>query len=101
MDLDKLFALKKPCANCPFLKEGAIELQEGRVEGIIKDMTTHDDRPFMCHKTLDNETQSYCTGAMIYLEKVRRPNIAMRIGNMLKMYTPHKVLEFADKVIDP
>ncbi|HBX5175140.1 TPA: hypothetical protein MH391_21585 [Klebsiella pneumoniae] len=30
--------LKKPCANCPFKKEGAIELAPGRLEGIINDI---------------------------------------------------------------
>ncbi|MDF5404448.1 hypothetical protein P3681_25155, partial [Vibrio parahaemolyticus] len=30
--------LKKPCANCPFRKEGAIELAPGRLEGIINDI---------------------------------------------------------------
>jgi hypothetical protein len=34
MNLRKFFRLKAPCANCPFLKAGGIELNPGRLEGI-------------------------------------------------------------------
>ncbi|HGW3237511.1 TPA: hypothetical protein ACNKCC_005820, partial [Klebsiella pneumoniae] len=44
--------LKKPCANCPFRKEGAIELAPGRLEGIINDIVENDMTTFHCHKTV-------------------------------------------------
>lgn len=47
------FGMIKPCVDCPFLKEGAIELHPKRLEGIIKslgDDMTH----FLRHKTAHN-----------------------------------------------
>lgn len=40
------FRLKKPCANCPFLKEGAIPLSRGRLEGIISTLVENDHSTF-------------------------------------------------------
>ncbi len=99
--LKKLFAQVRPCANCPFLKVGAIDLAPGRVEQIARNQIKHDDRPFMCHKTLDKENRSYCAGALIYLEKAGRPNIVMRLGRSLGMYDPAKFDAVLDTVIDP
>ena len=50
------FRLKKPCANCPFLKEGAIPLSRGRLEGIISTLIEDDQSTFQCHK---------CSGQLI------------------------------------
>lgn len=80
---ENLFKLRKPCANCPFLKSGAIELRPGRLAGIIENLVDDDHSTFFCHKTVsraDNQhldtgeylpvgTESMCAGAMIYLEK--------------------------------
>lgn len=35
MNLRRFFRLKAPCANCPFLKAGGIELNSGRLEGTL------------------------------------------------------------------
>lgn len=48
--------LKKPCANCPFRKEGAIELVPGRLEGIINDIVENDMTTFHCHKTVHSKS---------------------------------------------
>ncbi|EHD8952103.1 hypothetical protein OCP19_004830 [Salmonella enterica subsp. enterica serovar Typhimurium] len=87
--------LKKPCANCPFRKEGAIELAPGRLEGIINDIVENDMTTFHCHKTVhlksggewDEEgnyapsgQESMCAGAAAYLMKIGRPTVAMRIA---------------------
>ena len=62
------FGVKKMCANCPFRARGAIDLQPGRVEGIIQDL--HDDmNVFACHKTLDAKKVSGCMGALSYMYK--------------------------------
>lgn len=37
-----MFRLKRPCENCPFLKEGAIELRPGRLQGIIDGLVNDD-----------------------------------------------------------
>ncbi|EHT4851901.1 hypothetical protein KX882_002469 [Escherichia coli] len=51
MNVKKLFALKAPCKNCPFLKENGIELVEGRLDSIKEDLINNDETPFFCHKT--------------------------------------------------
>ncbi|MGX4925847.1 hypothetical protein ACUYF2_24335 (plasmid) [Escherichia coli] len=87
--------LKKPCANCPFRKEGAIELAPGRLEGIINDIVENDMTTFHCHKTVHSKSggewdeegnyapsgqESMCAGAAAYLMKIGRPTVAMRIA---------------------
>jgi hypothetical protein len=108
MDLSKLFLLKRPCANCPFLKVGAIELRPGRVAGIIAGLIADDESVFHCHKTThhyDDEyepcgTESYCAGALIYLYKAGHPNVAMRLGQALGMFDPQALADSFDDVID-
>ncbi len=89
------YRLKRPCSNCPFLKEGAIDLAPGRLEGIIEQLTTDDHSTFPCHKTVHcarggewNEEGEYspsghesmCAGAAAYLMKHRRPTVGMRLA---------------------
>jgi hypothetical protein len=111
------FKLRKPCSNCPFLKDGAIELNPGRVEGIIEDLLVDDHSSFYCHKTVHNDKsggewdeegeyhatgkESMCAGAMIYLEKVGRPNVPMRLGRAYRIYSPDVLAPHFDKVIEP
>lgn len=87
--------LKKPCENCPFLTEGAIELAPGRLEGIIEQLLTDDYSTFQCHKTVHSKRggewddngnytpsghEAMCAGAAAVLMKRRRPTVAMRIA---------------------
>lgn len=98
MNINKLFAMKAPCKNCPFLKEHGISLAEGRLSGIKKDLIAYDSVPFFCHKTTyasggayDEDTgryqhsgkESYCMGAMAYLYAKRRLNVPTRLGIMM------------------
>lgn len=48
------YRLKKPCANCPFLKDAAkaIRLHPDRVPSIIEDLLSGRSTGFSCHKTL-------------------------------------------------
>lgn len=103
MNLEALFKLRAPCANCPFRKVGAIELRPGRVEGIVKQLTTDDESTFPCHKTTHDaqRTPSYCAGALIYLHKAGSPNVAMRLGQALGMYDPETLAPSFVDVIDP
>jgi hypothetical protein len=95
IDTDKFFALKRPCANCPFLKQGAIELAPGRIEGIIAHLLEDDWNTFPCHKTVHGKNggewddegeyqssgkESMCSGAMALLHKVGQPTVPMRLG---------------------
>lgn len=111
------FKLRKPCQNCPFLKKGAIDLTVGRLAGIIKTLLEDDYSTFQCHKTVHNERtggewdddgnyvssgqESMCAGAMIYLEKVGRPTVAMRLGRAFGAYEPDVLEPHFSAVIDP
>lgn len=112
-----LFKLHRPCANCPFLKQGAIELVPGRLDGIVKTLVSDDHSAFHCHKTVHNDRtggecnqkgnyvasghESMCAGAMIYLEKLGRPTVGMRLGRVLGMYSPDDLAPHFDAVIEP
>lgn len=95
MDLRKFFRLKAPCANCPFLKAGGIELNPGRLEGIKAHLLRDDFSSFYCHKTThctgeeeDEDDEGYspsgkeahCAGAVAFLLSRGRHNIAMRLA---------------------
>ncbi|MGF6641745.1 hypothetical protein [Paraburkholderia sp. MM6662-R1] len=115
--LDTFFALRRPCANCPFRKEGAIDLAPGRLEGIVTGLLMDDSSTFHCHKTVHNDRtggewdeegsyrasgrESMCAGAIIYLEKLGRPTIAMRLAVMFGMYDPVTLAASHVDVIDP
>jgi hypothetical protein len=97
-----LFAMKRPCENCPFLKVGAIPLAPGRVEGIVRDLLTNDYALFHCHKTVHHSVkggewredddgveryvpsgkESACVGALIFCLKAGRPPVALRLALM-------------------
>jgi hypothetical protein len=99
-------------ANCPFRKVGAIELNPGRLQGIIDDAMADDESVFFCHKTTNGEetnegvymsdgNESYCAGSLIYLHKARNPNVAMRLGHALGLFDPARLAGSFDEVIDP
>lgn len=110
------YRLKKPCANCPFLKEGAIDLRPGRLEGIVSELESDDTATFMCHKTVHTSKggswsedghyqpsghEAMCAGAVAYLLKVRRPTIGMRLAFMGGEASPEQWDEAKTLVIDP
>lgn len=110
------FALKAPCSNCPFKIKGAIELEPGRLAGIIEHLLTDDQSTFQCHKTVhshlggewDDEgayqpsgNEAMCAGAMIYLGKMGRPTVPMRLGMVYGAYKPELLALHFDKVIEP
>lgn len=104
MNLRKFFRLKTPCANCPFLKAGGIELKPGRLEGIKADLLSDDFSSFYCHKTTHltgseedqygeqgysaSGREAHCAGAAAFLLARGRQNIAMRLAfaqNLIKL----------------
>ena len=115
----KLFKLTKPCANCPFLKQGAIPLNPGRLEGIIHDIER--DANFICHKTAHgtgadvdeegnytgNGKEQPCAGAIIYFEKQGRSTqlvqVMTRMGRAMgeELFPRDAFMAHADVVIDP
>ncbi|WP_232469878.1 hypothetical protein [Burkholderia ubonensis] len=114
---DSHFKLRRPCENCPFLKVGAIELAPGRLDGIVDALLRDDRGTFHCHKTVHNERtggewdgdgnyvasghESMCAGAMIYLEKLGRPTVGMRLGRVLGLYDAGRLRPAFADVIDP
>lgn len=95
--------LKKPCVNCPFLKEGAISLRPGRLEGIVDNLMRDDMSSFPCHKTphcskggefndegtyISSGHEAMCAGAAAYLMKHKSPNVALRIAFAMNAANP-------------
>lgn len=87
--------LKMPCGNCPFRREGAIPLQEGRLQQIASDLLDDDHRTFWCHKSVHTDSggdwdddgdyrasgqEKMCAGAAAFLMKQGRPTISMRLA---------------------
>lgn len=114
--MERAFSLKAPCANCPFRREGAIELAPTRLQGIIQSLITDDHTNFPCHKSVHHPqggewtedgdykpsgNEIFCAGAMIYLEKVGRPSVAMRLARMHGRYDKTATMANASMVIDP
>lgn len=114
--LDTFFALKRPCGNCPFRKEGAIGLAPGRLAGFVTDLLDGETTTFHCHKTVHNDRiggewdehgnyrasgqESMCAGAIVYLEKLGRPTVAMRLGVLYGMYDPERLKPCYPDVIE-
>lgn len=93
------FAVRKPCANCPFRADGgAIDLQAGRREQILGDLLSQRASTFHCHKTVyrsddrnfDDEGDfkpqdvAHCAGAAAVVQKLNRDmqsvQLAIRLG---------------------
>ena len=92
---------KRPCANCPFRKDGAgIELQPGRTEGIIAHLKADDRQTFVCHKTL-NKNRMTCAGAVGVMSKVGQLPVIARLGLAFGVITKEDIAASAAMVIDP
>lgn len=110
------YRLKRPCANCPFLRTGAIELAPGRLEGVVNGLIEDDRSTFQCHKTVHSPkggefdddgkyhasgNEAMCYGAASYLMKIGRPTIGMRLG-IITGYVPRSFWDdHAGLIIDP
>lgn len=95
--------LKKPCANCPFRKKGAIELRPGRVKGIIKTLQ-HDLNYFQCHKTTHGAAreESMCMGSIAYMFKhTGRLSVLTRLALMRKELTIKDITDCYPLLLDP
>lgn len=107
--------LKKPCDNCPFLVDGAIELSPGRIEGIIDGLLSDDQSTFLCHKTVHSRRggewdddgnyapsgeEAMCAGAAALLMKRGRPTVSMRLAMALGVAQRDQWDDIAPQVID-
>lgn len=94
--------MKAPCANCPFKKEGAIDLRPGRLEGIIADLQSDDGANFQCHKTTHKKTEpSMCMGSAVYMMKAQRPSVALRFALASRMIALNDLKEHYNAIIEP
>jgi hypothetical protein len=97
-------SMTKPCNNCPFLREGYIELNPGRVRGIVKHLLESDMHGFPCHKTTtaggaSGKKEKQCAGAMIYLLKAKRPNVLMRVCMSFRSLNVERLMRAAELVV--
>lgn len=107
------FALTSPCADCPFRTDIRPYLRKDRIDLLEEDLR---DKTFSCHKTVDYDAEeddygeddhrlsstvgtSHCAGALILLEKLRRPSRMMRIATHLGIYDRSK-LNMSSPVFD-
>lgn len=115
--LDTFFALRRPCADCPFRKEGGVHLEPGRLAGIVDGLMSGEHTTFHCHKTVHSARtggewdddgnyrasgqESMCAGAIVYLEKAKRPTVGMKLGVLYGLYDPARLADSHDCIIDP
>lgn len=91
-----------PCGNCPFKVHGAIELREGRLESIARELLVDDWQNFNCHKRLLPRTdRTTCAGAMVFLHKAGRPNLPMRLANLAGELDFGELQKHAAAIVDP
>lgn len=99
------FDLKKPCANCPFLRsDKRVDLRRARIKEIHQYMTDAQGASFPCHKTVDYSQddptgqESHCAGGIIYSLMQERPNQLTRIALRLRMIDADELLKHSDQV---
>lgn len=99
------YDLTRPCADCPFLREGGIRLRKSRAAEIAEGAIGPQGQTFACHKSTGvggqhkDGKQRHCAGALIFSEKNDAPTQMMRICERLGMYDRRK-LEGFDDVFD-
>jgi hypothetical protein len=96
-------AMARPCADCPFRREGAISLEPGRLESILTDMLADDMAGFICHEVFyaKQRRRVQCAGAMAVLLKAGRPSVLMRLGATLGLIDFEALRALASEVIEP
>lgn len=114
--MEKQFALKKPCADCPFRKDKqAIDLAPGRKEEIIEALLSGDTSTFHCHKTVHrsdgrnyNEEGSYqpvdvshCPGAAAVARKCGRDTVMVQVASRLGAIAEDHFDEALELTLDP
>lgn len=88
------FDLRRPCAECPFLRKSSY-LSAARGQEIAE-ITISGDKTFTCHKTLRTKAEQHCAGALIMSERRGRPNAMHQVAERLGIYDPSKLHMDAD-----
>jgi hypothetical protein len=85
------YKMRTPCDACPFLVGSGFSLRS---------LKEHASGEFGCHKACNlsedgifepHEKTPHCAGALIFLEKLRKPHQMMRICERLGMYDRTKL----------
>lgn len=96
------FALRRPCAHCPFRTDvvgGGDYIRRDRAVEIAQSLAQGSDFP--CHKTVEHDEDgdhipgagrdTFCAGALIMLEKAGQPNQLMRSAERMGIYDPSRL----------
>ena len=92
-DIKRLFALKRPCKDCPFRRDVRGYLGRGRVESIIEGH--QEGVPFFCHatttttghKTTDRRAR-YCAGYQLMALALDHLPMTSRLGLAYGLWSP-------------
>lgn len=95
------YDLKKPCADCPFLKsDKAVRLSKARAKEIAGMMLSPNGGDFTCHKTSPTTSSavnaSHCAGALAFALKNGNMTQMMRISQRLRMFDPEEFITGID-----
>lgn len=94
--------LKKPCNQCPFLKEGGVTgFSESRCNEILSSFLEKDN-VFHCHKTTHSEKdKAVCAGSSILLQKRKGvyANLKYRLLKIFKSFDVKQLKGF-DLIVD-
>lgn len=94
--------MSKPCANCPFRREGGVRgLRPGRVREIVKGVMQ--DKYFTCHKYVHEKAKNpVCRGSLDFAYKVLGDRAFvinhLRMAESMGMWTPSDGSEIFDDV---
>ena len=92
------FDLTRPCKDCPFRSDIPGYLTKARAREIIEAITRQ-QATFTCHKTnkfedgetIETRDSQHCAGALIFLERLDRPNQMMRWMERIGVYDRTKL----------
>lgn len=83
--------MKEPCKDCPFRTDIEPYLYPKRIDMLERELVD-EQKTFTCHKKAHSlgydksKDEVHCAGALIILEKLKRPNQWMRIAERIGMY---------------
>jgi hypothetical protein len=97
------FDLVRPCKDCPFRTDIPAYLSRARVREITSALIDR-QATFTCHKTnafdddedgnsctVETKDSQHCAGALIFLERLQRPNQMMRWMERIGAYDRTKL----------
>lgn len=95
-DIKRLFALKRPCKDCPFRRDVQGYLGEARIESIIQGH--QEGVPFFCHKTTTqtgfkttDRRARYCAGYQLMSVALDHLPSTSRLGIAYGLWSPDEL----------